>query len=170
MENAQTYNFQTETQQLLQILIHSLYAEREVFLRELISNASDAITRLKYIQLTEKDIRDAEVEPGIYITVDKDAKTITITDNGIGMTADEIVENLGTIGHSGIKSFLDSVKESNANINDVIGQFGVGFYSAFMVADNITIESTSYRKEAQAVQWQSDGVSEYTIGSSEKTE
>ncbi len=170
MENGQTYNFQTETQQLLQILIHSLYAEREVFLRELISNASDAITRLKYIQLTEKDIRDAEVEPGIFITVDKDARTITITDNGIGMTSDEIVENLGTIGHSGIKTFLASVKESNANINDVIGQFGVGFYSAFMVADNILIESTSYRKEAQAVQWQSDGVSEYTIGSSDKTE
>lgn len=168
MENPKTYTFKTETQQLLQILIHSLYAEREVFLRELISNASDAITRLKYVQLTEKDIRDAEAEPGINITVDKEAKTITIKDNGIGMTQDEVVENLGTIGHSGIKSFLEAVQESNANISDVIGQFGVGFYSAFMVADRITIESMSYNKTAEAVQWQSDGVAEYSIGVSEK--
>lgn len=169
MNESQTYTFKTETQQLLQILIHSLYAEREVFLRELISNASDAITRLKYIQLTEKNIRDGEVEPSISITVDKDTKTITIQDNGIGMTADEIVENLGTIGHSGIKTFLEAVKESNANINDVIGQFGVGFYSAFMVADKITIDSLSYDLEATPVQWQSDGISEYTIGDSEKS-
>mgnify|MGYP001549822613 CR=1 FL=1 len=170
MDNAQTYTFKTETQQLLQILIHSLYAEREVFLRELVSNASDAITRLKYVQLTEKEIRDAEAEPAIHINVDKDARTITIQDNGIGMTRDEIVENLGTIGHSGVKSFLEAVKESNANINDVIGQFGVGFYSAFMVADNITIESLSFRKDAEAVRWESDGVSEYAIGESEKTD
>lgn len=169
METAQTYTFKTETQQLLQILIHSLYAEREVFLRELISNASDAITRLKYIQLTEKDIRDGDVEPAIHIRVDKEAKTLTIQDNGVGMSRDEIVENLGTIGHSGIKSFLEAVKESNANINDVIGQFGVGFYSAFMVADHIRIDSLSYRKEEEPVHWESDGVSEYSIGESEKS-
>ena len=170
MGNTQTYTFKTETQQLLQILIHSLYAEREVFLRELISNASDAITRLKYVQLTEKDIRDAEAEPKITISMDADAKTLTIEDNGIGMTSEEVVENLGTIGHSGVKAFLDAVKESNANINDVIGQFGVGFYSAFMVADKITIESLSYKPDAEPVLWQSDGVSEYEIGASEKTE
>ncbi len=170
MESPKTYTFKTETQQLLQILIHSLYAEREVFLRELISNASDAITRLKYVQLTEKDIRDAEAEPGISITLDKDAKTLSIKDNGIGMSEDEIVENLGTIGHSGIKSFLEAVQETNANIIDVIGQFGVGFYSAFMVADRITIESLSYKKDSTAVQWQSDGVAEYSIGTSDKTD
>jgi len=169
MVQPQKHTFKAETQQLLQILIHSLYAQREVFLRELISNAADAITRLNYEQLTRSEVRDSDQDPGIWLTVDKDANTLTIKDNGIGMTSEEINENLGTIGHSGIKAFLEAVNKSGANLQDVIGQFGVGFYSAFMVADEIIIDSCSYLPEAEAVNWRSDGVADYEMGPSEKT-
>jgi HSP90 family molecular chaperone len=169
MVQAQKHTFKAETQQLLQILIHSLYAQREVFLRELISNAADAITRFNYEQLTRSEVRDSDQDPGIWLTVDKDAKTLTIKDNGIGMTSDEINENLGTIGHSGIKAFLEAVNKSGANLQDVIGQFGVGFYSAFMVAEEIEIDSCSYLPEAEPVNWRSDGVADYEMGPSEKT-
>jgi HSP90 family molecular chaperone len=168
MVQAQKHTFKAETQQLLQILIHSLYAQREVFLRELISNAADAITRLNYEQLTKSEVRDSDQDPGIWLAVDKDAKTLTIKDNGIGMTSEEINENLGTIGHSGIKAFLEAVNKSGASLQDVIGQFGVGFYSAFMVAEEIVIDSCSYLPEAEPVNWRSDGVADYEMGPSEK--
>jgi molecular chaperone HtpG len=168
MVQAQKHTFKAETQQLLQILIHSLYAQREVFLRELISNAADAITRFNYEQLTRSDVRDSDQDPGIWLTVDKEAKTLTIKDNGIGMTSEEINENLGTIGHSGIKAFLEAVNKSGANLQDVIGQFGVGFYSAFMVASEIVIDSCSYLPDAEPVNWRSDGVADYEMGPSEK--
>lgn len=167
-EQTQQYQFKAETQQLLQILIHSLYAEREVFLRELLSNASDALTRVKFTMLTEKNVVDPDVDLKINIKVNKDAKTITLSDTGIGMTRDEIVENLGTIAHSGVKQFMNAVKESNANLADIIGQFGVGFYSAFMVADHIDVASRSYQLGAAPVLWRSDGKDAYELLDSEK--
>jgi len=167
-ESTQTFQFQTETKQLLKILIHSIYTDQDVFLRELISNASDALTRLKFVMLTEKEGVDADVDPGIWITVDKEKKTITIRDNGIGMTRDEIVENLGTIAHSGVKQFMDAVTESNANLTDIIGQFGVGFYSAFMVAEEIEVHTRAYKKDEEAVLWRSNGEEQYTLETSDK--
>ena len=167
-EQPQQFNFKAETQQLLQILIHSLYAERDVFLRELLSNASDALTRVKFSMLTEKDVLDADVELKVNIKIDKDAKTITLADTGVGMTRDEIVENLGTIAHSGVKQFMNAVKESNTNLADIIGQFGVGFYSAFMVADHIDVVSRSYQADSTAVLWRSDGKDAYELLEAEK--
>src|SRR5574340_685736 len=126
--------FKTETRQILNILIHSLYVEREVFLRELISNASDALTRMQFELLTNRDVVDPEAPLGIWRTGDPEAKTLTIRDTGIGMNAQEMAENLGTIAHSGARAFLEAAKTDSEAISDIIGQFGVGFYSAFMVA------------------------------------
>ena len=167
-ESAQTFQFQTETKQLLKILIHSIYTDQDVFLRELISNASDALTRLKFVMLTEKEGVDTDADPGVWITVDKENKTITIRDNGIGMTRDEIVENLGTIAHSGVKQFMDAITESNANLTDIIGQFGVGFYSAFMVAEEIEVHTRAYKKDEEAILWRSNGEEQYTLEKSDK--
>lgn len=159
----QTIQFKAETQQLLQILIHSLYAEREVFLRELISNASDALTRLKFIMLTDHDVLEPEAELAIRIQVDKDTNQLTISDSGIGMNEDEIIENLGTIAHSGVKSFVEAFAEGNQELSDLIGQFGVGFYSAFMAADEIEVTSHSYRPGDTGIIWRSKGADTYTI-------
>ena len=162
--------FKAETQQLLDILINSIYSDKDVFLRELISNASDAITRLNFIMLTEHDVLDADVAPEIRVKVDKDAKTLTISDNGIGMNADELKEYLGTIAHSGAKALLDSASENGAkNISDLIGQFGVGFYAAFMAAQSIDVISRSYRKDDAAAVWHSEGAGTFTVGPAEKT-
>src|SRR3954453_10097695 len=129
----QSYEFRAEIQQLLNILVHSLYTDREIFLRELISNASDALNRLQFEMLTTKDVLDPDAELAIRLSADKDAKTITISDTGIGMNRDELIENLGTIAHSGALSFLKAQQEQggNAKLTDIIGQFGVGFYSVF---------------------------------------
>ena len=132
---AETREFQAESKELLQLMINSIYSNKEIFLRELISNASDAIDKYKYLELTS----DGKI-PGknyeIWIDVDKANRTLTITDNGIGMSKEELIENLGTIAHSGSKDFLNKIKEAKEkNELDIIGQFGVGFYSAFMVAD-----------------------------------
>jgi molecular chaperone HtpG len=164
--------FKAETRQLLQILIHSLYTEREVFLRELISNASDALTRINYQMLTNHDVLDPAVELAIWIKGDPDKKTLTIRDTGIGMTANELVENLGTIAHSGAKAFLEAAQtaDSNAKISDIIGQFGVGFYSAFMVAKSIRVTSRSSNKEEAATTWTSNGNDTYTLETAEKTD
>ncbi|TLN28506.1 molecular chaperone HtpG, partial [bacterium] len=113
--------FKAETRQLLEILIHSLYTEREVFLRELISNASDALTRLNFEMLTQREILSPELELAIWITADPEAKTLTIRDSGIGMTAEELAENLGTIAHSGARAFLDAAQAGNAKVEDIIG-------------------------------------------------
>ena len=167
------YTFQAETQQLLDILIHSLYTEREIFLRELVSNASDALNRMQFEQLTNTDVLDPEAELAIEVKVDGDAKTITISDSGIGMTQEEMIENLGTIARSGAKNFIQAVR-SAANSSDaaqnIIGQFGVGFYSVFMVADKVQVISRSFRPDAQAVVWESDGGTTYTIEPAEKVE
>ena len=130
----QTFEFQAEIKQLLDIVIHSLYTEKEIFVRELVSNASDALEKLRHLQLTEKEIFDDKLELEINITTDDKAKTFTIQDFGVGMTQAELVENLGTIAHSGSKAFLKALGEGDQKAAGLIGQFGVGFYSAFMVA------------------------------------
>lgn len=162
--------FKAETRQLLEILIHSLYTEREVFLRELISNASDALTRLNFEMLTRRDILDPEAELAIWITADPEAKTLTIRDTGLGMTAEELTENLGTIAHSGARAFLEAARSGSAKMEDIIGQFGVGFYSAFMVADWIRVTSRSFRPEASAAVWYSTGSDTFTISPGDQAE
>ncbi|MEC8942064.1 MAG: ATP-binding protein, partial [Verrucomicrobiota bacterium] len=134
---SETREFHAEVRQLLDIVIHSLYTDREIFIRELISNASDALEKQRLTQLTENEIFDGDLPLEINITTDETARTITIADYGIGMTREELVENLGTIAHSGTKAFLEKMKEGTRP--DVIGQFGVGFYSAYMVADRVEV-------------------------------
>ncbi len=164
--------FKAETRQLLNILIHSLYTEREVFLRELISNASDALTRLNFEMLTNHEILDPGAELGIWITADAEKKQISIRDTGIGMTPEELSENLGTIAHSGAKAFLEAVQTASGDVklSDIIGQFGVGFYSAFMVADLITVVSHSFHPETSSARWMSDGGETYHIETAEKAD
>ncbi|NJN44690.1 MAG: hypothetical protein HC806_08215 [Anaerolineae bacterium] len=123
----------------------------------MVSNASDAINRLRFEMLTNRDVHDPDAELAIHITADKDAKTITITDSGLGMTAEELSTNLGTIAQSGAREFIQAAQEGQGNITDIIGQFGVGFYSAFMVAETVTVISRSYLPEAEAAQWVSGG-------------
>ena len=166
----ETHAFQTEMQQLLQIIIHSLYSEREIFLRELISNASDAINRLKFRQLTEKDLRDPDVELGITLEADSESKEVRIHDTGIGLTRDEMIRNLGTIARSGTLEFVKELSAAGPNERlDLIGQFGVGFYSVFMVAKRVTVESCPANPKEAAHQWVSEGQGEYAIRPSNRT-
>src|SRR5512147_1029547 len=167
--SAQAYEFKAEIQQLLNILVHSLYTERDIFLRELISNASDALSRVQFEMLTNREVVDHDAELKITIECDKDNRTLTIRDTGIGMTRDEIVENLGTIAHSGAAEFIRKL-QAEKKPADVIGQFGVGFYSVYMVADEVTVTSRSYRPDAQAVQWTSKGDNTYTLADVEKAD
>ena len=134
----ETLSFQTEVKQLLQLMIHSLYSNKEIFLRELISNASDACDKLRFEALSDEALFENDAELNIKIECDKDAKTITITDNGIGMNRQEVMDNIGTIARSGTKHFLESLTGDQAKDANLIGQFGVGFYSAFIVADEVT--------------------------------
>jgi len=171
---ASPIEFRAEIQQLLDIIIHSLYSNQEIFLRELLSNASDALNRIKFEMLTNRDVLDEDAELGIWLEIDQDAKTLTIRDTGIGMTQDEIVESLGTIAHSGAREFLQAMQEAGKKGqgvgDDVIGQFGVGFYSVFMVADEVKVTSRSYRPDAEAVVWSSTGQGTYTVGPAEKSD
>jgi molecular chaperone HtpG len=167
--SAESHEFKTEIQQLLNILVHSLYTDRDIFLRELISNASDALSRLQFEMLTNRGVLDPDAELKIVVECDKDAKTITIRDTGIGLTRDEMVENLGTIAHSGAAEFMKRL-QAEKKPADVIGQFGVGFYSVYMVADEVTVTSRSYRLDAQAVQWTSKGDNTYTLADAEKAD
>jgi len=162
-DNGQPIPFKAETQQLLNILIHSLYTEKEIFLRELISNASDALSRLEFLMLTERDILEPEVPPAIQIRTNKDENLLVIEDTGIGMTRDELVENLGTIAHSGARAFVQAAQETDRDLSDIIGQFGVGFYSAFMVAESIRVISKSYQPEAEATAWIASGEDTYRL-------
>jgi len=157
-----THSFQAEVRQLLDIVIHSIYTDKEIFVRELVSNASDALEKMRLKQLTEKDVFDADQPLEITITTDEEAKTLTISDSGIGMNHEELVQNLGTIAHSGTKAFLEKMKEGGSN-PDVIGQFGVGFYSAFMAADKVDVTSHSWEKDSTGNVWSSDGASGYDI-------
>jgi molecular chaperone HtpG len=158
----QTLEFKTELSQLLHLITHSLYSHREVFLRELISNACDAIDKIRFEALTDTTLLDGDSDWKITLAADKEAKTLTISDNGIGMDEASLIKNLGTIAHSGTKAFLARLQETGAKNNpDLIGQFGVGFYSAFMVADRVTVESRMHG--APAVRWTSDGVGSFTV-------
>jgi molecular chaperone HtpG len=169
-EATQPISFKAETRQLLDILIHSLYTEREIFLRELISNASDALTRMSFEMLTNRDILDPDAELAITITSDPAVGILTISDTGIGMTSDEMVENLGTIAHSGARVFMSAAKEGANNISDIIGQFGVGFYSAFMVAEWIQVISRSYSPDAAAASWYCTGEDTFTVQPADKAD
>ncbi len=160
---AEKHVFQAEIQQLLDLVVHSLYTDKEIFLRELISNASDSMEKLRHIEATEKNVHEPTLPLEIHITTDEEAKTLTIADHGIGMTREELVKNLGTIAHSGTKAFLKSVKDSGSTPGNMIGQFGVGFYSAFMVADEVKVHSRSWREDGEALVWISDGKTGYEI-------
>jgi len=160
----ETMGFQAEVKQLLDLMIHSLYSNKEIFLRELISNASDAIDRLRFAALSEAALFENDTELVIHVAYDKDARTITVTDNGIGMTRSEVVENIGTIAKSGTREFFQSLTGDQQKDAHLIGQFGVGFYSSFVVADRITLTTRHAGVEADlGVRWESDGQGEYTL-------
>jgi len=162
-----TMKFKTELEQLLHLITHSLYSHREVFLRELISNACDAIDKVRFEGLTNTELIDGDSDWKITLRADKEAKTLTISDNGIGMSKESVIENLGTIAHSGTKAFLAKAKEMGQQDNpDLIGQFGVGFYASFMVADDVTVITKAHGEEA--VQWESKGTGSFTLSDSDK--
>jgi molecular chaperone HtpG len=171
MKGQETRGFQSEVKQLLQLMIHSLYSNKEIFLRELISNASDAADKLRFKALSQSDLYENDGDLRVRIAVDKDKKTLTISDNGIGMTREEVIDNLGTIAKSGTKAFLQSLGNEQAKDSPLIGQFGVGFYSAFIVADKVTVRSRAAGMAAdKGVFWQSQGEGEYTVADIEKAE
>ncbi len=161
--------FKTESKRIMDLMIHSIYTNREIFLRELISNASDAIDKLYFRSLTDESVGMSRGDFHIRLTPDKEARTLTVADNGIGMTKEELDGNLGTIARSGSLEFVKSLEQGRQEDIDIIGQFGVGFYSAFMVADRVTVRSRAFG-EAQAYQWESSGADGYTITETEKAE
>jgi len=163
MSNPEKHHFQAEIQQLLNIVIHSLYTDKEIFVRELISNAADACEKLRFNQSSGTAVYQPEVAPLITLATDDKAGTITITDTGLGMTHGELVENLGTIAHSGTKAFLKQIAEEKKPDVGLIGQFGVGFYSAFMVAKKVTVLSRSFLPEETGWQWTSEGMGGYDL-------
>ncbi|MCX8582088.1 MULTISPECIES: molecular chaperone HtpG [unclassified Gilliamella] len=168
-QGTETRGFQSEVKQILHLMIHSLYSNKEIFLRELISNASDAADKLRFKALENADLYAGDAELGVRISTNKEAGTLTIADNGIGMTRDEVIENLGTIAKSGTKAFLESIGSDQAKDSQLIGQFGVGFYSAFIVADKVTVKTRAATAKAdEAVMWESAGEGEYTISDTEK--
>ena len=163
----ETLQFQAETKRLLDLVVNSIYTNKEIFLRELISNASDALDKLRFESLTNQNILEGNDNYEIYVVPDAESKTITISDNGIGMTREEVISNIGTIAKSGTKAFLEKIKESGEATEELIGQFGVGFYSAFIVADKVTL-ITRRAGETSASKWESDGTGEFTIEDCEK--
>ena len=170
-DKRETLGFQTEVRQLLQLMIHSLYSNKEIFLRELISNASDAADKLRFEALANPELQDDDAELGISISVDKKKRTLSVSDNGIGMSRDELIDNLGTIAKSGTSEFLKQMTGDKKHDAHLIGQFGVGFYSAFIVADKVTVESRRAGLGSDAaVRWESDGQGEFTIENIERAE
>lgn len=170
-ENAvakETLAFQAETTKLLDLMIHSIYTHKEIFLRELVSNASDALDKIRFLSLTDNSLLENDGDFKVFIEVDKKKRTLTISDNGIGMTRDEVVQNLGTIAKSGSKAFIDALQKKDKSAGDMtlIGQFGVGFYSAFMVADKVKVITKAPKSEA--VVWESQGEGKFTIESGER--
>ena len=167
--SAETLEFKAELKQLLHLITHSLYSDREIFLRELISNASDAINKVKFDSLDHDDQLEGNKDWKIKITPDAEAKTLTISDNGIGMGREQVIDLLGTVAKSGTKAFVEAVKAKNdPNSPGLIGQFGVGFYSAFMVADTVTVHTRPAGSTADGIRWNSDGQGQYTIEAAEK--
>ncbi|WP_261432685.1 molecular chaperone HtpG [Serratia quinivorans] len=164
MKGQETRGFQSEVKQLLHLMIHSLYSNKEIFLRELISNASDAADKLRFRALSAPELYEGDGELRVRLSFDKDQRTLTIADNGIGMSREEVIENLGTIAKSGTKAFLESIGSDQAKDSQLIGQFGVGFYSAFIVADKVTVRTRAAGAAAdQGVFWESVGEGDYTI-------
>jgi molecular chaperone HtpG len=164
----QRLEFQTEVKQLLQLMIHSLYTNKEVFIRELVSNASDALDKVRFESLTDKNLLGDDADFRISIKLDKNAKTVTITDNGIGMSRDEVIQNIGTIARSGSKAFVEKLTGDQKVDSNMIGQFGVGFYSVFMVASRVKLVTKRAGSSEPAVEWESDGTSEYTLKEADK--
>src|SRR5271170_7827114 len=158
----ETRSFQAEVSRLLEIVAHSLYSEKKIFLRELISNASDACDRLRYAALTEPALAEGDSDYRVVLTPDKAARTLTVADNGIGMNRDELIENLGTIARSGTAAFVSQLSGDARKDMSLIGQFGVGFYSAFMVADKVEVAARK-AGEAEGWRWVSEGKGEFTI-------
>ncbi|MCB1052709.1 MAG: molecular chaperone HtpG [Acidobacteria bacterium] len=168
MAGEERFEFKTEIQELLHLIIHTLYTHREIFLRELLSNAVDALSKVQFETLTNSDIYDKEQPLEISIKLDKEKRFLTVEDTGIGMTRDQLIQQIGTIAHSGTKRFVQQLSQKGEKDNQFIGQFGVGFYSVFMVADRVSLETRSMEKDAQAVYWESDGLGAYTLRESEK--
>ncbi len=163
------HSFETEVNQLLNLMIHSLYSNKEIFLRELISNASDALDKMKLKTLTEDEYKSFDFEPRVDIEIDKDNKTLTVSDNGVGMDEDELIQNLGTIARSGTKSFVENLSGDAKKDSNLIGQFGVGFYSSFMVAKKVEVISKKAGTDT-ANKWESDGSGEFEITKADKGE
>ena len=163
----ESYQYQAEIKKVLDVVIHSIYTNKDIFIRELISNAADALEKFRHVSLTEKDIIEKDLPLNIKIELNKKAKTFTISDTGIGMTKDELIENLGTVAHSGSKEFLEKLAENKENAAKLIGQFGLGFYSAFMVSQKVRVISRSYKKNSKGYIWTSDGMNNYTISQEE---
>lgn len=171
MKGQETRGFQSEVKQLLHLMIHSLYSNKEIFLRELISNASDAADKLRFRALSNASLYEGDGELRVRVSFNKDNRTLTIADNGIGMTRDEVIDHLGTIAKSGTKAFLESMGSDQAKDSQLIGQFGVGFYSAFIVADKVTVRTRAAGASAeQGVFWESEGAGEYTVADIEKVD
>ncbi|ARF51197.1 molecular chaperone HtpG [Pantoea stewartii] len=171
MKGQETRGFQSEVKQLLHLMIHSLYSNKEIFLRELISNASDAADKLRFRALSDASLYEGDGDLRVRLSVDKDNRTITLSDNGIGMRRDEVIENLGTIAKSGTKAFLESLGSDQAKDSQLIGQFGVGFYSAFIVADKVSVRTRAAgAAEDEGVFWESAGEGEYTIADISKAD
>nr|WP_136252151.1 molecular chaperone HtpG [Ningiella ruwaisensis] len=165
----ETHGFQTEVKQLLQLMIHSLYSNKEIFLRELVSNAADAADKLRFKALSNNELYEGDGDLHVKVSVDKDAGTLTIEDNGIGMTKEEVIANLGTIAKSGTKDFFSQLSGDQAKDSQLIGQFGVGFYSAFIVADKVTVDTRAAGVDkSEGVQWVSQGEGEFAVGDIEK--
>ncbi|MEM8594518.1 MAG: ATP-binding protein, partial [Pseudomonadota bacterium] len=166
---AEVMGFQTEAKQLLQLMIHSLYSNKEIFLRELISNSSDAVDKLRFEALSKPELLESDADLKIRIEFDKEAKTLTIEDNGIGMSRDEVITNLGTIAKSGTADFLSKLSGDEKKDSQLIGQFGVGFYSAFIVADKVVVTTRRAGANAdEAVIWVSTGEADFSIETTEK--
>ncbi|TDY01572.1 molecular chaperone HtpG [Thiohalophilus thiocyanatoxydans] len=167
----ETLSFQTEVKQLLQLMIHSLYSNKEIFLRELISNGSDACDKLRFEALSDDALYEGETDLKLRVDFDPEARTVTVTDNGIGMNRQEVMENIGTIASSGTRKFLEALSEDQSQTAQLIGQFGVGFYSSFIVADKVTVETRRAGLGAEhGVRWESAGEGEYTLETVERPE
>ena len=165
----ETLGFQAEVQQLLRLVAHSLYSHKEVFLRELISNASDACDKLRFEALTDSALYESDPDLKIRVSFDKDARTITVADNGIGMDRQEVIDNIGTIARSGTRQFMQKLTGDQAKDANLIGQFGVGFYSSFIVADKVTLRTRRAGLGAEhGVLWESTGEGEYTLENIDK--
>ncbi|WP_410016160.1 molecular chaperone HtpG [Sodalis sp. RH24] len=171
MKGQETRGFQSEVKQLLQLMIHSLYSNKEIFIRELISNASDAADKLRFRALSQPELYEGDGELRVRLSSNKEARTLTLSDNGIGMTREEVIDNLGTIAKSGTKAFLESMGSDQVKDSQLIGQFGVGFYSAFIVADKVTVRTRAAGASAdEGVFWESAGEGDYTIADITKPE